>query len=115
MKKILLGLAIGMSLNANWLAGNKLVKDMQEYIKYNHGNKKEAIFYQNIGFMLYVSGVRDTLIDASYICIPTGVNGTQVFEIVKKYIEDNPKEWNHPASYLVERSLFDAFPCKKKK
>ena len=103
-----------ISLNAGWNQGNDLVKDMREYIKYSYGNKKEAVFYRNVGFMLYICGVRDTLLDAGYICIPNGVNGAQIFEIVRKYIEDNPKEWNKSASYLVEKPLLDAFPCKKK-
>ena len=113
MKKILLGFILVINLNANWQSGNDFVLDMKEYIKEENGAKTE--FYKTMTYRAYISGVRDTLIDAGYICIPSGVNGKQIFEIVRKYVEDNPKEWNKSASYLVETPLLDAFPCKKKK
>ena len=113
MKKILLGLILAINLNANWSAGNEFVSDMKEYIKDENGAK--ATFYKTITYRAYIQGVSDTLMDAEYICIPSGVKGKQIFEIVRKYVENNPKEWNKSASYLVETPLLDAFPCKQKK
>ncbi len=113
MKQIILTLCIAVSLNANWESGNDFVLDMKEYIKDENGAK--ATFYKTMTYRAYIAGVRDTLIDANYICIPNNVNGKQIFEIVKQYVENNPKEWNKSASYLVETPLLDAFPCKTKK
>jgi len=113
MKKIILGLACVVSLNAGWISGNDFISNMKEYKKYENGQDYGAI---SAGlFSGYVSGIRDTLIDAGYICIPSEANGKQIFYIVIKWTENNPEKWNQPASNLVATPLLDAFPCKKKK
>ncbi|MDD5371874.1 MAG: Rap1a/Tai family immunity protein [Sulfurimonas sp.] len=102
------------NLQAVWNTGNNLVGDMREYDKWENGNR-DVDFYKSASFSSYISGVADTMIDASYICIPEGVNSGQVFGIVKKYIKNNPEKWNIPASHLVIQPLLDAFPCKQEK
>lgn len=113
MKKIILVLALTMSLNAGWESGSDLIKNMNEYKKYENGQEFE---YVSAGlFSGYISGVRDTLIDAGYICTPSGADGNQIFHIVIKWIENNPEKWNGSAISLIATPLLDAFPCKKKK
>ena len=111
MKKILLGLSLTLCLNAGWEDGSDLVKDMEEYKKGING-QKSLLFREGIWYG-YVIGVRDILVDANYICVPQAVNGKQIFEIVRKYLEDNPGEWHKSASYLTSKPLLDTFPCKK--
>ena len=116
MKKIILSLIITFNiLNAGgWVAGNDLVKYMNEAKKVNNGNQNvdwsDALRFHN-----YVFAVVDVLEDANYICIPNNVKGQQLFAIVIKYIDNHPEEWNKTASYLVETPLLNTFPCKKKK
>lgn len=47
------------------------------------------------------------------ICLPSGVTNRRLIDIVKKYVQDNPKKRNQPASGLVFLALTDIFPCKK--
>ena len=47
------------------------------------------------------------------ICMPNGVTNRRLIDTVKKYIQDNPKKRNQPASGLVFLALTDAFPCRK--
>ena len=113
MKLLILGFLTIVSLNAGWKSGNDLVSAMDEYIKSSNGVNHNS--YKDSSYISYVFGVSDTLIDAGYVCYPDNVNVKQILEIVKKFIEDNPKEWNNQASYLVQKPLLDTFPCKKKK
>jgi len=113
MKKIILGLALVINLNAGWKNGNALVKDMEEYKKGISG--KSSLLISEGSWYGYINGVRDILIDAGYICISENVTGKQTFEIVRKYIEKNPAEWHKSASYLTSKPLINAFPCRNKK
>ncbi len=113
MKLIILGLIVTVGLNAGWKKGSDLVSEMDEYIKSNNGVKHKS--YKDISYISYVHGVSDTLADAGYVCYPDNVNVKQILEIVKKFIQDNPKEWNKQASFLVQKPLIDTFPCKNKK
>ena len=113
MKKIFLVLILALSLNANWRNGNEFVNDMKESIKFS--KDKSGDLYSALAYHGYVDGVRDTLIDAQYICIPQGVTGGQIYSVIEKFILNNPEKWNNSASYLVETPLLNTFPCKKKK
>lgn len=113
MKIIILGLVLAISLNAGWSEGNKFVEYSKEMKK--DSNDKTMKWYRVGHAEGYIAGIRDMLIDLEYICVPTGVNGSQIDAIVLKYINDNPTKWNKPASSLVWTPLIDAFPCKKKK
>jgi hypothetical protein len=60
----------------------------------------------------YVIGVYDTVAGLS-VCVPAGVSGVQLMEVVKRYVNANPSKWNQPAAPLVVDALNGAFPCKK--
>lgn len=46
------------------------------------------------------------------ICLPSGVTNRRLIDIVKKYVQNNPKKRAQPASGLVFLALTDTFPCK---
>jgi hypothetical protein len=114
MKKIALIVILAISLNANWYTEKYFIPDMQKHIKCI-ASKQNCDWNANFSYKYYILGIVDALSDAKYICIPNNVTGRQLFAIVTKYINDNPKSWNKPPNYLVESALLDAFPCKKKK
>jgi hypothetical protein len=62
-------------------------------------------FYKSLSFSYYVSGVADTMMGASYICIPEGVNSGQIFGIVKKYIKNNGDFMGEKAEFIFVTTL----------
>jgi hypothetical protein len=47
------------------------------------------------------------------ICLSEGVTGGQMFDVVCKWLSENPKLRNKPAGLLVRGALADAWPCKR--
>lgn len=45
------------------------------------------------------------------VCDPETVTRGQQFEVVMKYIRNNPQSWHRPSVILIHRALMDAFPC----
>jgi hypothetical protein len=62
--------------------------------------------------MGYIIGVYDSF-DGIFFSAPTGVTQGQVFDVVKKYLEENPASRHEIASKLIIRALAEAFPIKK--
>jgi hypothetical protein len=51
-----------------------------------------------------------------HTCPPNSVSGEQIGKIVLKYLQDHPEELNRRyASYLVNKALVEAFPCREDK
>ena len=47
-------------------------------------------------------------------CPPNTVSGEEIGRVVLKYLQDNPDELpRRYASYLVNKALTEAFPCKE--
>jgi hypothetical protein len=69
--------------------------------------------------MGYVAGIMDFLSsnamrDTSMrTCLTTGLTVGQVFEVTKRYLEDNPEKRHHNAAGLVTIALLRAFPCPR--
>lgn len=118
MKKFILLWLVSLiavsNLQAVWDKGNDLVIKMRENDRAQNGGKNIDYSTAN-AYIYYISGVVDTMIDASFICIPEGVNNGQIFAIVTKYIKNNPENWNKSASHLVIQPILDAFPCAQEK
>lgn len=112
MKKIILGLILTISLNAEWVAGNKLVNFMKEAKKAN-AEASNIDYIEANKFKYYLLGVIDTIESAGHTCIPNNVTQGQLMAIVIKYIDNNPDKWNESANKLVWTPLIDKFPCKK--
>ena len=45
-------------------------------------------------------------------CIPDEATYEQLWRIVTKYMEDNPKYLNQEISWLTLAAIFEAYPCK---
>jgi hypothetical protein len=63
----------------------------------------------------YIEGVTDMEVAMHGICPPEGVTNGQSFDIVIKYLVDNPKMRNLDGEMLIFLALDDAFPCPKSK
>lgn len=89
--------------NAEFMKGNKLY---------------ETCTTSQVGACLgYIMGTTDTLslnkiANKKESCIPNGVTGRQLTDIVIEYLTKNPNIRHLPASLLVEWAVSDAFPCK---
>ena len=64
----------------------------------------------------YLSGIADA-IEAegrakASACIPTAVTGTQLREVVLKYMRDNPQTRQAHAGALTIKAFSAAFPCR---
>jgi hypothetical protein len=64
----------------------------------------------------YLSGVADS-IEAqgrakAEACIPTAVTGTQLRDVVIKYMRDNPQTRQMHAGALTMKAFSAAFPCR---
>ena len=49
-----------------------------------------------------------------HLCIPVGVTYGQEYNIVVKFIRDNPKFAQAATANLIPMAIMDAFPCPKK-
>lgn len=81
--------------------------------------KADDLFQRGKGALLtgYVVGI----IDADYAslgsrpyCVPDGVRGSQVQDVVWRFLEQNPKDRHLGAALIVRRSLTDAWPCVRR-
>lgn len=46
------------------------------------------------------------------VCDPETATRGQQFEVVQRYIRNNPQNWHQPSIILIHRALMDAFPCR---
>lgn len=94
-----------VSANAQYKDGNQLYTQMQE--------KFASVDWFNA--MGYVTGVADTLTNIT-ICGPkdAGVPASQIYDIVKQYLQENPSIRHLSADRIVNSALSRVFPCQKK-
>ena len=82
-------------------------------------SKKDAM---GLVCISYVSGVTDGIMfgqvkpDGSGIdfCVPQGATREQVFDVVMKFLRDNPAHRDLATVALIQWALKDAFPCTAK-
>ena len=62
----------------------------------------------------YIIGAADVLstLSTKRSCVPQGVNGEQVRDVVKRFLRLNPQVRHEPGAQVVAMALSDAFPCK---
>lgn len=51
-------------------------------------------------------------IKGGFVCIPDGVTKLQVFDLVKKHLENSPEQRHKMASILIRNTLWRTWPCK---
>ncbi len=95
-------LIMSFSASADFITGNSL----NNYIKDTESDFNKGLFSG------YVIGVVDTG-DGILFCVPSGASAGQLSAVVKKYLQQNPEQWNKGASEQVINSLAKAYPCPK--
>ena len=101
-----------MNAQAGFFDGNSLVKDMQEWEKYERKDPLANNLVSGV-FMGYVAGVADAY-DEIIVCPPDSSNVRQLSGVVAAFLNANPARWAEPADVLVKDALTQSFPCKKK-
>jgi hypothetical protein len=113
MKRLTLAamlLCLSSSAFAYFYDGNTLVTWMREDEKANRGDPNTNYVFAG-WYSGYVTGVYDSL--GSSLCSGGRASVRQVTAIVEQYMNAHPEEWSAPASELVAKALFRAFPCRK--
>jgi hypothetical protein len=59
----------------------------------------------------FIQGVSDSPVNGSRICFPAGVLGSQLKEVVVRFLEANPAKRDQDAAELVTWALADAYLC----
>jgi hypothetical protein len=69
-----------------------------------------------VGCDAYISGVADAIAAGgpgkAPACIPDGVTGVQLRDVMVKYLKAHPESRQQKAGTLTVRALGQAFPCK---
>ena len=103
---VLVSAEAGAQVAPSWADGN----DMKAYC---HNNSK---YWQGAceGFAMAVAAfaVRAP-VDSDRACIPLGVSGRQLGDIMVKYLDDYPEELHFTATSLATHAFAIAFPCPK--
>lgn len=103
---------VAMNAQAGFFDGNSLVKDMQEWEKYERKDPLANNLVTGV-FMGYVAGVADAY-DDIIVCPPDNSNVRQLSTVVAGFLNANPTRLAEPADVLVKDALLQSFPCKKK-
>lgn len=103
MKKVLLSVVLlaSTSTHAEFRSGNKLLSQM-------NGTQSEQMV--SLG---YVMGVADALHGAT-TCPPENMTAGQAYDMVKKYLEDNPSVRHLAGDAIVNRVLSSVWPCARR-
>lgn len=93
-------------------SGNQIYDDWCQHYKTDKLNSTSG----RICFM-YIAGVTQTLLMTKEPammapgCPGKEVTGTQIADIVIKWMDDHPEKRDAPAPFIVARALNEAFPC----
>ena len=96
-------LATSLAANAQFKDGNKL-----------YGQITSTDVNDKIIALGYVTGVVD-LAYGTLICPPANSTATQMVDMVKKFLTDNPDMRHHVGSDIVVGVLGTPWPCAKQK
>jgi hypothetical protein len=85
---------------------------------YFTGNKLKADITSDVATLrirgtAYILGVHDALSVLDLVCVPDGVTGNQLRDVMKLYLENNPQRLHYVAADLIETALLEAWPCEK--
>jgi hypothetical protein len=109
---VLLFIFLIHSVNAQEVTGNDLNKwaDADDRVQQNRQSVGD------IGDAYYLMGYTRGIYDANrqYICHGTPITVGQMMAVVKKYVRQNPENWNLKGPEIVLLALAQAFPCSKK-
>jgi hypothetical protein len=95
-------------------SGNQLLQYYRAYLSTATSRGKSG---DMASFGLYLGYIRASyeilaVTPGAVMCIDNSVSLKQVGDVVGHYLIENPQQLGLPASFLVRKSLKDAFPCK---
>ena len=108
----LLGIVVSGVVSPAWagfISGNRLHGLCQSEI----GSKDDTYC---IG---YVTGVVDAIkgvgkgINGHEFCSPYGITARKLYDVVQKWLDDNPQKRHRIASLLIAMALSETWPCPK--
>lgn len=104
MKNLAITFALSMLLssvaNSQQVTGNDILENLNSDIDYIRGLTDG-----------YILGMTTGLNYGGEICLPEGVTGQQMVDVVETYLLNNPNERNENGGLLTAYSLLLAFPC----
>lgn len=120
MRKIITILLISLfAAQAMAFKGNDLLSYCAEFLEKQPNANSQAAYMEGVcqGFFM---GVVQTVFYEQHIqnvqplalCVPKGVNSTQVAKISVKYLEANLETLHFSSIVIVQKALQEAFPCK---
>jgi hypothetical protein len=116
--------AMLLALSCTWaraeVTGNDLLRQLQSsdagetlraYAYILGVNDSESINFFQAVFKLGQSK-KDSKFDRRYACIPDGIIGQQVFDVVRRHLERNPEVRHMNGAVVVRAALNEAWPCR---
>lgn len=95
-------------------SGNQLLRYYQAYESVVAKREKSPDLAGFALYLGYVRGAYEVLQTSpqTAMCVDNSYTLEMIARVVGRYLEQHPQELNLPASFLVTKSLKDAFPCK---
>lgn len=117
MKKLLIIIILLLSTNCFAVTGN----DLHVWLKSNNDYEKGSAHYFIIGVMQSMESYRETEISIAksekrkpklgyYACLPKGITIGQLFDMVQKYLDDNPEK-RHEQGQMLVLNAFKVWNC----
>jgi hypothetical protein len=50
-------------------------------------------------------------LEGSSFCFPKGVEGPQIVDVIKRWLDEHPEVRHYSASSLIAEALKEKFPC----
>ncbi|MGA8004939.1 MAG: Rap1a/Tai family immunity protein [Burkholderiales bacterium] len=95
-------------------SGNQLSTYYRAYVSASTGSGKSRDLSSFALYLGYIRGAYEILAVSpdAIMCMDESVTLKQIGDVVGRYMMEHPKQLDLPASFLVRKSLKDAFPCK---
>lgn len=94
-------LAVSVGAHAEFESGNTLLRDLNSQSSFVEGTAR--------GFII---GVHDSF-SGFGICTPVGIQAGQLYDIVRKHLQNNPEIRHFSAASIIFDKLSEVYPCKK--
>lgn len=101
-RALILALALSGPAYAEFMDGNKLLKDM-----------KDSSYFLQGHAMGYVVGIADMGLGIVH-CAPANVTAGQLNDMIKNYLENMPAERHKTADEIINKVLKTMWPCAKR-
>lgn len=104
-----------VSAEIGYTDGNKILSSCNELIKILD-SQFELDSFEAGRCWGYISASTDIYQVVKYgssriVCLPEGLEVSQLVRIVVEYLNEHPKDLDHPAFVIITEALSNAFPC----